>query len=190
MPENYGAARPGGRTAETREAVHRAARELLAEPGAEVTMSAIAERSGVHRTTLHRRWRSVESILLDVAVERAVEEAPVPASGDLRADLTRYVRRLLVGLRSTGTSTLLNALLAAAARAEDANEVADIVRPRILQFQAMLDAASVTRVDGLRLVELVLAPAYFWAQLGAPLDPDEGTERLVDTVLSVAQGVE
>jgi hypothetical protein len=50
----------------------------------------------------------------------------------------------------------------------------------------MLDAAGVTRIDGLRLVELVLAPAYLWAQFGSPLDPETGTERLVDTVLAVA----
>ena len=61
------------------------------------------------------------------------------------------------------------------------------MRPRIRQFQAMLDAAGVTRIDGLRLFDLILAPAYLWAQLGAPLDPDEGTARLVDTVLSVAR---
>ena len=54
-------------------------------------------------------------------------------------------------------------------------------------FQEMLDAAGVTQIDGLRLVEeSVLAPAYLWAQFGEPLDPAEGTERLVDTVLSVA----
>ena len=186
VPEHAGVARPGGRTARTREAVHAAARELLAEPGAEVTMAAVAERSGVHPTTLYRRWRTVESIVLDLAVERVTEESPVPASGDLRADLTEYVRRLLAGLRRSGTGTLLQALLAASAQARDTAEVADIVEPRIRQFQAMLDAAGVTGVDGLRLVELVLAPAYLWAQFGAPLDPDLDTERLVEAVVTLA----
>jgi hypothetical protein len=50
-----------------------------------------------------------------------------------------------------------------------------------------VDTAGVTRIDGLRLFDLILAPAYLWAQLGAPLDPGEGTARLVDTVLSVAR---
>ena len=186
MPEISGAARPGGRTARTREAVHRAARELLAEPG-EVTMAAVAARSGVHPTTLYRRWRSVESIVLDLAVERVSEESPVPATGDLAADLTEYVHRLLAGLQQAGTSTLLTALMAASAEADGATELQRIVQPRIDQFQAMLDAAGVTRVDGLRLVELVLAPAYLWAQLGAPLDPNEATARLVDGVLAVAR---
>jgi AcrR family transcriptional regulator len=188
MPEHSGVARPGGRTARTREAVHRAARELLAEPATEVTMAAIAARSGVHPTTLYRRWGSVESIVLDLAVERVTEESPVPATGDLRADLRAYVHRLLTGLQLHGTSVLLQALIAAAAQAREATDVTDIVEPRIRQFAAMLEAAGVTRIDGLRLVELVLAPAYMWAQLGMPLDPDESTERIVDTVMSVVRG--
>ena len=103
--------------------------------------------------------------------------------------LTSYVRQLLTALRRAGTrGTFLQALLRATARAHEASDVTDIVQPRIRQFQAMLDAAGVTRIDGLRLFELVLAPAYLWAQLGAPLDPEEGTARLVDTVLSVARG--
>ena len=152
-------------------------------------MAAVSARSGVHRTTLYRRWRTVESIVLDVAVERLTDEFPVPATGDLRADLTEYVHHLLTSLRRAGTSTFLHALFAAAARAQELTDVTDVVAPRVRQFQAMLDAAGVTRIDGLRLVELVLAPAYFWAQFGAPLDPDQNTERLVATVLAVSHPV-
>jgi AcrR family transcriptional regulator len=150
-------------------------------------MAAIAARSGVHTTTLYRRWRTTESLLLDLAVERVTDESPVPASGDLRADLTEYVTRLLTGLQQAGTSTLLQALLAATAHGKDLDEVVDIVEPRVQQFQSMLDAAGVTSINGLRLVELVLAPAYLWTQFGAPLDPVKDTQRLVDTVLLVSQ---
>jgi AcrR family transcriptional regulator len=189
MPEHTGADRPGGRTARTRRAVHDAVRELLSEPGTELSIPAVAARSGVHETTLYRRWHTIESLALDVAVERVTEESPVPATGDLRADLTIYVHQLLTALQRAGTKpTFLHALLRAAAQAHEAADVTDIVQPRIRQFQAMLDAAGVTRIDGLRLFELILAPAYLWAQLGAPLDPDVGTPRLVDTVLSVARG--
>ncbi|BDZ48499.1 TetR family transcriptional regulator [Frondihabitans sucicola] len=187
MPEHSGVSRPGGRTARTRDAVHAAVRELLAEPETEITMAAVAERSGVHFTTLYRRWGNIESIVLDLAVERVTEESPVPATGDLRADLTEYVHRLLASLRQAGTGTLLQALLAAAGQATEAEQVTQFVEPRIEQFQSLLDAAEVTRIDGLRLVELILAPAYLWAQFGAPLDPDADTARLVDTVLAVAR---
>ncbi len=43
-------------------------------------------------------------------------------------------------------------------------------------------------IDGMGCIELVIAPAYLWAQLGAPLDPAKDTGRLVDTVLRVTRG--
>lgn len=185
MPEITGSTRPGGRTARTRAAVLDAVRALLAEPGAEVTVPAVAERSGVHATTIYRRWRTVESLMLDVVVEDLTEGSPVPVSGDLHADLTEYVRRLLTSLRGPGALGMLRAMLAAGASGDSAVQLVDVVQPRIDQFQAMLDAAGVTAVDGYRLVELVIAPAYLRAQLGAPLDPEVDTDRLVSTVTAV-----
>jgi len=188
MPEHTGSDRPGGRTARTRRAVHDAVRELLSEPGAELSVPAVSARSGVHETTIYRRWHTIESLVLDVALERVTEESPVPATGDLRADLTSYVHQLLTALQRAGPrATFLQALLRAAAQPHGTADVSRIVQPRIGQFQAMLDAAGVTRIDGLRLFELILAPAYLWAQLGAPLDPEAGTARLVGTVLAVAR---
>lgn len=186
MPEHTGTDRPAGRTTRTREAVHRAVVELLDEPGTELTMAAVAERSGVHRATLYRRWKSVESIVLDIAVEQVTAESPIPATGNLHSDLTAYVHQLLVGLQQSGSSSLLKALMAAAAQTQDVVEITEIVEPRVQQFQGMLDAANITRIDGLRLVELILAPAYLWAQFGVPLDPDAGTARLVDSVMAAA----
>ena len=47
----------------------------------------------------------------------------------------------------------------------------------------MLDAAGVARIDVMRLMEIIVAPAYFWAQLGVPLDPDRDAGRLIETAL-------
>ena len=104
MPEHTGSDRPGGRTARTRRAVHDAVRELLSEPGTELSIPAVAARSGVHETTVYRRWRTIESLVLDVALERVTAESPVPATGDLRADLTSYVHQLLTALQRAGTN--------------------------------------------------------------------------------------
>jgi AcrR family transcriptional regulator len=188
MPEHAGAERPGGRTARTQRAVHDAVRGLLGEPGAELSIPAVAARSGVHPTTIYRRWRTIESLMLDVAVEDVTRQAPMPSTGDLEQDLTAYVRQLLTGLRQRGRPAFFQALLAAAGQSASLDEVSGIVQPRIRQFQAMLDAAGVTRIDGMRLIEIIIAPAYFWAQLGAPLDPDRDTRRLVDTALLACRG--
>jgi len=192
MPEHTGSERPGGRTARTREAVLGAVRGLLSEPGAELTIPAVAARSGVHATTIYRRWRTAESLVLDVAVEDISARSPVPATGNLKEDLTTYARHLLAAIRRQGHLAFFPLLLAAtrqATTAEEARQVTDIIGPRLAQFQALLDAAGVTRIDATRLTEIIIAPAYFWAQLGAPLDPDLDTGRLVETALLACRGL-
>lgn len=181
MSMTPGSERPGGRTARTRQTVFDAVRELRREPGAELSIPTVASRSGVHATTIYRRWRTIESLVLDVAVEDVTGQSPLPITGDLEADLTVYVHHLLAAIQKLGHSGFFEILLSAARQAGTADDVSILIAPRLAQFQAMLDAAAVTRVDAMRLVEIVIAPAYFWAQLGAPLDPDRDTARLVDT---------
>jgi AcrR family transcriptional regulator len=191
MPERTGSERPGGRTAKTRDAVLGAVRQLLSEPGAELTIPAVAARSGVHATTIYRRWHTIESLVLDVAVEDVSVASPVPVTGDLKADLTTYVRHLLAAIRRQGQLAFFPVLLSAARQAatdEEAEAVTNIMGPRLAQFQVMLDAAGVTRIDAMRLMEIIIAPAYFWAQLGAPLDPSRDTARLVETALLACRG--
>jgi AcrR family transcriptional regulator len=191
MPEHTGSERPGGRTARTRDAVLGAVRGLLSEPGAELTVPAVAARSGVHATTIYRRWHTIESLVLDVAVEDINVQSPVRVTGDLEEDLTTYVRYLLAAIRRQGHLAFFPVLLSAARQAttaEEAEDVTDIVGRRLSQFQTLLDAAGVTRIDAMRLMEIIIAPAYFWAQLGAPLDPDRDTDRLVETALLACRG--
>jgi AcrR family transcriptional regulator len=188
MPEQTGSERPGGRTARTRQAVHDAVRDLLSEPGAELSIPAVAARSGVHATTIYRRWSTIDSLLLDIAVEDVTRSSPVPATGDLEVDLTVYVRQLLTAIRERGRLAFLQVLLSAAGQATARDDVEAIVGPRLAQFQAMLDAAGATRIDAMRLVEIIIAPAYFWAQLGAPLDPERDAARLVETALLASRG--
>ncbi|WP_329283773.1 TetR/AcrR family transcriptional regulator [Streptomyces sp. NBC_00691] len=85
-----GSTRPGGRTARTRTAVRDAVLTGLSEHGyPALTVEYVAEHSGVHKTTLYRRWGSVEGLLAD-ALDLANEDAWTPPdtgslSGDLRA---------------------------------------------------------------------------------------------------------
>lgn len=187
MPEHTGIERPGGRTARTRRAVHDAVRALLAEREGELSIPAVAARSGVHATTVYRRWRTIESLLLDVAVDDLNAQHPVAVTGDLETDLTSYVHGLLASIRDARQLAFFEAVQSAARQPDAAVDVAVLVEPRVAQFQELLDAAGVATIDGLRLVELIIAPAYFWAQVGVPLDPDRDTRRIVEAVLRVAE---
>ncbi|MFV9672238.1 MAG: TetR/AcrR family transcriptional regulator C-terminal ligand-binding domain-containing protein [Acidimicrobiia bacterium] len=80
--------RPGGRTARVREAVFAAALAELAESGwGSLSVERIADRSGVHKTTIYRRWGTADEVVLDALLERGGEEIPVPDTGDVVGDL-------------------------------------------------------------------------------------------------------
>ena len=73
-----GSRRPGGRTARTRTAVRDAVLTGLAEHGyPALTVEYVAEHSGVHKTTLYRRWGGVEGMVAD-----AVDAALAGADGE------------------------------------------------------------------------------------------------------------
>src|SRR5690348_8286016 len=72
----------------TAERVLGAALELLARDGyAGLTLNALAERAGVAKTTILRRWGSKAAVAA-AAVERlALHSVDLPESGTLRGDL-------------------------------------------------------------------------------------------------------
>jgi AcrR family transcriptional regulator len=110
-----GAARPGGRTARTRERVLDAVASLLLEGGYDaLTVDAVAARSGVHRTTVYRRWRDTGSLLadsLDAAREHPWEP---PDTGSLLGDLTEINRQIVTAL--TEEPSITRALITASFR--------------------------------------------------------------------------
>lgn len=80
--------RPGGRSAQVRAAVLEA---TLAELGASgwgsLSVERIAERSGVHKTTIYRRWGGADQVALEALLDRGSEGIPIPDTGMLAGDL-------------------------------------------------------------------------------------------------------
>lgn len=74
----------------------------------------VAARSGVHSVTIYRRWQTPAALVLDVAVEDLTDREPVPATGDLRADLLAYAGRLITSVSRPAGLGLFRALVAAA----------------------------------------------------------------------------
>jgi fructosamine-3-kinase len=110
--------RPGGRTARVRQQVLDAVGVILVEQGYDaLTIEAVAERSGVHRTTVYRRWRDTGSLLAD-AIDTARDQAwEPPDTGSLLGDLTEINRQV-----ATGITGLPAALIAASFRSPRAAE--------------------------------------------------------------------
>jgi AcrR family transcriptional regulator len=84
--ERPGARRPGGRTERTRRAVAQAVLDLFAEGNSNINVSEVAERSGVHRSTLHRRWPTRTSLIAE-ALALHTSEVEIPDTGDFASDV-------------------------------------------------------------------------------------------------------
>lgn len=115
------ARRPGGRTAQVRRRVLDAVRAQLVEFGYDaLSIDAVADRSGVHRTTVYRRWRDVGGLLADVLAEAVDDDWRPPDTGSLDGDLIAVNREVYVAL--AGDSPITTALIAASFRSTQAAE--------------------------------------------------------------------
>lgn len=84
----------GGRSARVRTAVFEATLELLQEQGYDaLSFAAIAKRAGVNKTSLYRRWKSKEQLVLNV-VENHVQDFPLSDTGTLRSDLIHLIQSM------------------------------------------------------------------------------------------------
>lgn len=107
--------RPGGRTARTRAAVLAAVEAQLLDHGFDgVTVDAVADRSGVHRATVYRRWHDVGGLLADALAAGREDGWQPPDLGSLVADLAALNRD--IALHLTGELSLGRALIVASYR--------------------------------------------------------------------------
>ncbi|TGD11670.1 TetR family transcriptional regulator [Brevibacterium sp. S111] len=181
--------RTGGRSARVRAAALRAVAELLDEQSAEeITTAEVARRSGVNRSTLHRRWGGVSGLLADLAFEQLEESSPLPpVSGDLRQALLEWARRVIEALESypPGHSPFIAGLMRAAQRGGVIP--AEVVRPRLDSLADLLTQAAgrgwQMRLSERDLVEIVLLPIYAAKLLSSEPLTDDLAVRLVDRFL-------
>lgn len=112
MTETTAQARPGGRSARVRAAVHRAVGELLVGyPAEALTIPAVAARARVHPTTVYRRWGSMAQLLGDVATSRFSGDVVVPDTGSLVGDLERWMGDVATDLADPDVLALMRATI-------------------------------------------------------------------------------
>lgn len=184
------AARPGRpRDPGIDEAVLDAAAEQLVAGGLPaLRMDTLAERVGVAKTTLYRRWPTRAHLLVAV-LARGQREVGTPSTGDVRADLVTFTTRLAATLDPPLVRQLAAQLAAAVAEDPDLAapvrqlwadrrlQIAGIVEAGIERGQLRADASAAIIVD-----QLAGALYYHVLVTGEPLG-DAYAEALVDTVL-------
>lgn len=178
------------RKARSRARVLTAALELLGERGiAGTTVEAVADRSGVARTTIYRQWPGQAALVQD-AFDSLLEPPAAPDTGTVRGDLLQLVGGLADALASSPAARLMPALIDAAERDAD---FAELHRRQAARRHAplleVLDRA-VRRgeladdADAPLLLDLLAGPLFYRRMVsGGPLDRAYA-ERVVDLVLA------
>lgn len=151
-----------GRGPKVRAAVHAATLAELVDKGyAALTVDNVAQRAGVHKTTVYRRWADRESLVVDALSEHIAADVPVPDTGAVETDLRELARSLVSTMTSPGGQAVLAAMFSDAVRLP---EIAD-ARRRVFN-------------DRFRRAEPVIARAIERGDLPADADSEEVLKAL------------
>lgn len=189
--------RPGGRTARVRESVLRATGDLLAERGFDgLDLGELAERAGVGRTTVYRRWGSVTRLIHDLLLSMAEESSPRADLGSLEQDLranAALVRRTLSDPRQ---GRLFRALLVAGACDSGAAQALHQFYATRIDEWAPCVTDAIARgelpagTDPRQVIGAVSAPLYYaFLASGEPLSEDLADRAAQAAVIAARAGV-
>ncbi len=132
------------RSVQSHQAILEAALTLFAEEGlAGLSMEAIAERAGVGKTSIYRRWSSKEDVIKEaLAVFR--EELSFPDTGNIRDDLLSITResRELFDRHPLMAKLITKVIAETKTKPEIYRAFYDkLVAPRMQQFRLMVERA-------------------------------------------------
>ncbi|MCE7002963.1 TetR/AcrR family transcriptional regulator [Kibdelosporangium philippinense] len=149
-------------------AVLAAALTKLTDKGyANLTVEDIARRTGVHKTTIYRRWGDLQALLLDTMTEHAEMDIPIPDTGSIEEDLRGLASSFIDWITSATGRAILAVLLSDAARIPQIAEIPRRLYEAGPQRAAPMITAAVDRgelpadVDPAVLVQTLLAPIFF-----------------------------
>jgi AcrR family transcriptional regulator len=181
-------ARPGGRSARVRAAVHQAVTDLIGERGyGKFTVGDVAARAGVADSSIYRRWGSLENLLSDVVLTRLNTRSPMPDTGSLSGDLRAYAANVAREITGPDGLALLRLAVALSSNGQQGlRALDDLLADRNRQLESMLDRARERgehAPDALGVLDHVMAPMYIRVLFGiGPLTPDY-VDGLVDRLL-------
>ena len=192
-----GGVRPGGRTAAVRAAVLRATGDMLVESGLwGLELTDVAERAGVGKSTVYRRWGSVPALVTDLLCDMAATSLPRADTGSLRGDLrsnAALVRRTLSDRRQ---GRLFKAIIAAATYdPRTAEALSTFYDRRVTEWSGcVVDAVArgeaPEETDAAAVIRQVSAPLYYQFLTSTKPLTAKDAQRAVDAAIAaIAAGV-
>ncbi|MDA2806068.1 TetR/AcrR family transcriptional regulator [Nocardiopsis suaedae] len=188
-PGRRPARRPGGRTARVRARILTAAAELVARDGVSgFRYEEVAERAGVHKTSVYRNWPDRERLVADALLRYAEDLASVADTGDVHRDLVDFLVAMAGGLETPFGRALEQAVQPAGGNPAVRQAVAGILDRRVAALQRRIDAAAdrgeLPPVDGSFLGEMLSGPVHLIVNRGTRPFTRADADRIVGVVLA------
>ena len=172
-----------------------AARQALLAAGyAGLAVDEVAQRAGVAKTTLYRRWPTKDHLAIAVYADMLDRDVPVTDTGDVRADLVAYLQQIAATLASVRrrSAGIVAELVAAAARHADVGEAMRGLYTRRIRLAVELVERATERgqlrsgTDPILLLDQLAGALYYRVLItGMPVD-DPYLVRLVGAALDGA----
>lgn len=181
--------RTGGRSARIHAAILAATVEELINRGfAGMSVEAVAARAGVNKTTVYRRWPTLDDLLVDALTHWSLKALPVPDTGSIETDLLALGRELADVLSEGAGRQIAAFVLTAGLRSGRLSEATR----RYFDNQALRAIPTVTRAiargelpptcDANALLATFRAPLFYrMVTTGDPID-----EALITHAASLA----
>ncbi|MGW1740295.1 TetR/AcrR family transcriptional regulator [Nocardia sp. NPDC001965] len=183
-------AAPLGRGPKVRAAVLAATVAELSEHGyAAFTVENVARRTGVHKTTVYRRWPDRDTLIAEALADSVAAEIPIPDTGSIDADLRGLARTLVGWITSPAGRAVLAVMLpgTTGASTTPSEPVRHVFRDRIRRALPVVTRAVArgelpARTDPAELVKALVAPIY----LRVLITGERVDERTADRATAVA----
>jgi AcrR family transcriptional regulator len=167
-----------------------AARQLLIRDGyTRLRLEHVAERAGVGKATIYRRWRSKEELAQALLADLAAPHIDIEETGDTRQEMLASVMNPMRALTESEFGPVIRALLSQIANNPSIGDPfrATVVQARRNEIARMI-ARGIERgdlcpdADADIATELLVGPVYFRLMFGGELD-EAFAERIVDNVM-------
>ncbi|HEX4700763.1 MAG TPA: TetR/AcrR family transcriptional regulator [Pseudonocardiaceae bacterium] len=192
-PEPPGSRRPGGRTARNRAAVVEATLAELARHGYPgLTVENVAERSGVHKTTVYRRWGGVDGLIVDALDAAGEDDWPAPVTGSWETDLRAVAYEVVDTFTDPERAAVPSAVVHAAFHSERAATALHgfLAGRHSRAADAIARGALPGSVDAAAVVRSVTAPLYCRLFItGERVNRDVADQAVAAAVAAVRAGV-
>jgi AcrR family transcriptional regulator len=180
------------RSERSHRAILDAANELLAERGfVDLTIEEVAQRAGVGKTTIYRRWPGKGTLVFEAFAADYLNRLPLQDTGSLRGDLLSLLRGWIRYVKGTVAGRTLVGLIAEVQRDP---ELAEIWRDRFVgpvraQHRVMFGRAvergeASPDADPEVLLDLVFGAAYHRLLQSHLVLSDRFAQAVVDIVVA------